>query len=167
MLPPEWVVFLMAMLPIVELRGAIPWALHPSGGAMGWKEAYLLAVAGNMVPVVPLLALLGPISDFLSRYRYTRWFFEWLFARTRRRGKVVEKYRALGLCLFVAIPLPVTGAWTGTAAALVFGVPFRYAGRRPGYIGFAGCDKLVVRLMRRPSCRTGRVKRRSGRSAAW
>jgi uncharacterized membrane protein len=126
-LPPEWVVFIIAMLPIVELRGAIPWALHPSGGAMGWKEAYVLAVAGNMVPVVPLLALLGPISDFLGRYRYTRRFFEWLFARTRRRGRVVEKYRALGLCLFVAIPLPITGAWTGTAAALVFGIPFRYA----------------------------------------
>jgi uncharacterized membrane protein len=126
-LPPEWVVVIIAMMPIVELRGAIPWALHPSGGGLGWREAYLLAVAGNMIPVIPLLAGLGPISEFLSRYKHTRRFFEWLFKRTRRRGKVVEKYRALGLCLFVAIPLPVTGAWTGTVAALLFGIPFRYA----------------------------------------
>lgn len=126
-LPPELVVVLIAMLPIVELRGAIPWALHPSGGGLGWREAYLLAVAGNLVPVVPLLAFLGPISTFLSRYRHTRRFFEWLFARTRRRGRVIQKYRAIGLCMFVSIPLPVTGAWTGTAAAFVFGIPFRYA----------------------------------------
>jgi len=119
------VVVFIATLPVVELRGAIPWAL--SVGGLGWPEAYALAVVGNMIPVVPLLALLGPISEFLSRYRYTGRFFEWLFARTRRRGRVVEKYRALGLCLFVAVPLPVTGAWTGTAAALVFGIPFRYA----------------------------------------
>lgn len=126
-LPPEWTVFFIAMLPIVELRGAIPWALHPDLGGLGWKQAYVLAVLGNLVPVVPLLALLGRISDFFCRYRYTKKFFDWLFARTRRRGRIVEKYRALGLCLFVSIPLPVTGAWTGTAAALVFGIPFRYA----------------------------------------
>jgi uncharacterized membrane protein len=120
-------VVIIAMLPIVELRGAIPWALHPSGGGLGWREAYLLAVVGNLIPVIPLLLGLGPISEFLSRYKYTRRFFEWLFARTRRRGKVVEKYRALGLMLFVSVPLPVTGAWTGTAAALIFGIPFRYA----------------------------------------
>jgi uncharacterized membrane protein len=143
-LPPEWVVVLMAMLPIVELRGAIPWALHPAGGALGWKEAYLLAVAGNLIPVVPLLALLGRISNFLSRYRYTKRFFDWLFTRTRKRGGIVEKYRALGLCMFVAIPLPVTGAWTGTAAALVFGIPFRYA--LAGIVGGVLIAGVVVTL---------------------
>lgn len=126
-LPPEWQVFIIAMMPIVELRGAIPWALHPGLGGLEPREAYVLAVAGNLVPVVPLLALLGRIADFLGRYRYTKKFFDWLFARTRRRGRIVQKYRAIGLCLFVSIPLPVTGAWTGAAAALVFGIPFRYA----------------------------------------
>jgi uncharacterized membrane protein len=54
-------------------------------------------------------------------------FFEWLFARTRKRSGALEKYGAIGLVLFVAIPLPVTGAWTGSAAAFLFGIPFRKA----------------------------------------
>jgi uncharacterized membrane protein len=85
------------------------------------------AVLGNLVPVVPLLLLLGPVSQRLSRYPLGARFFNWLFARTRRRGRTVEKYETLGLMLFVAIPLPVTGAWTGTAAAFIFGIRFRWA----------------------------------------
>ena len=54
-------------------------------------------------------------------------FLAALFARTRRRSRVVERYEALGLILFVAIPLPVTGAWTGMLAAFLFGVRRRYA----------------------------------------
>lgn len=56
-------------------------------------------------------------------------FFEWLFARTRRKGEVrMRKYGIfVGLMLFVAVPLPVTGAWTGCAAAFLFGVKFRYS----------------------------------------
>ena len=126
MLPKEYVVLVISMLPIVELRGAIPWALSPAmGPPLSWWHAYLLACVGNMVPLVPILAALGPVSDGLRRRsRLMDCFFTWLFARTRRRGRVVERYGALGLILFVAIPLPVTGGWTGTAAAFVFGIPF-------------------------------------------
>ena len=89
MLPKEWVVTVIAMLPIVELRGAIPWALSPAmGPPLPWWQAYALAWAGNMVPLVPLLILLGPVSDWLRRRsRLMERFFAWLFARTRRRGK--------------------------------------------------------------------------------
>ena len=116
---------LIAMLPISELRGAIPYAL---GRGMSWHQAYLWAVLGNFIPVIPLLLFLEPISEFLSR-RYPLWqrFFSWLFTRTRRRSRLVERYEALGLILFVSIPLPVTGAWTGTVAAFLFGVRFKYA----------------------------------------
>ena len=82
----------------------------------------------GFVGIIPLLLFLEPISSFLSRRSAVcRRFFDWLFARTRRRGRVVERYEAIGLILFVAIPLPVTGAWTGTVAAFLFGVRFRYA----------------------------------------
>ena len=128
-LPKEAVVFIVATLPIVELRGAIPFALSSAmGPAMSWWSAYLLSCLGNMVPIVPILAALGPISDWLRRRSsLAERFFTWLFSRTRRRGRVVERYGALGLILFVAIPLPVTGGWTGAAAAFLFGVPFRKA----------------------------------------
>ncbi|MBD3335954.1 MAG: ligand-binding protein SH3 [Candidatus Eisenbacteria bacterium] len=125
--PPQGVTVVLAMLPILELRGAIPWALAPGGGALPWTQAVPLALLGNMIPVVPLLLWLGPVSDWLRRMPLFDRFFTWLFRRTRRKGRLVERYQALGLTLFVALPLPVTGAWTGAAAAFIFGVPFRQA----------------------------------------
>jgi uncharacterized membrane protein len=123
--PREVAVFITATLPILELRGAIPLGLiHYS---MPTIETYLIAVAGNFLPVVPILLLLEPVSNLLRRNRLFDRFFTWLFARTRKRGKLIERYEAIGLTLFVAIPLPVTGAWTGAVAAYIFGVRRRYA----------------------------------------
>jgi uncharacterized membrane protein len=145
-LPRELITVLIAMLPISELRGAIPWALAqpPLGGGLTWYQAYLYAVLGNAIPVVPLLLFLGPASNSLQRYPIFERFFSWLFARTRRKGKVVERYQALGLMLFVAIPLPITGAWTGTVAAFIFGIRFRYA--LPAVIGGILIAGVVVTL---------------------
>jgi uncharacterized membrane protein len=127
--PAEVVTMLIAMLPIAELRGAIPWALTspPIGGGLHWATAYLYAVIGNFIPIIPILLLLEPVSKWLSRYRLFDRFFTWLFNRTRKRGKVIQRYEALGLILFVAIPLPVTGAWTGSVAAFIFGIKLKYA----------------------------------------
>jgi uncharacterized membrane protein len=125
-LPKEAVIFVMAMLPILELRGAIPWAFKFASD-LPLATIYLVAVLGNFVPVIPILLLLEPVSEFLRKAPVFDRFFTWLFARTRRRGKIVEKYEAIGLTLFVAIPLPVTGAWTGAVAAFVFGVRTRWA----------------------------------------
>lgn len=124
-LPREAAVFVTAMLPILELRGAIPLGLIHYD--MPVAEVYAIALAGNFVPVIPLLFLLEPVSNFLRRNRLFDRFFTWLFARTRRRGKLIERYEAIGLTLFVAIPLPVTGAWTGAIAAYIFGIQRRYA----------------------------------------
>jgi uncharacterized membrane protein len=124
-LPAFWSVLAMAMLPIIELRGAIPFAISIQG--MSYPQAYLVAVLGNAIPVLPLLLLLGPVERWLSRWGLGRRFFDWLFARTRRRGKLIERFKVWGLILFVGIPLPVTGAWTGVAAAYIFGVPVRRA----------------------------------------
>ena len=117
------VVFLAAM-PVSELRGAIPLAI-----AQGFspQKVYILAVLGNIIPIMPLLFLLQPISNRLRRIRIFAKFFDWLFERTRRKAALVEKFEALGLILFVAIPLPVTGAWTGCVAATLFKIRFRYA----------------------------------------
>jgi len=125
-LPKEVIIVGMAMLPILELRGAIPWALK-FAPQIPLVKTYLLAVGGNFIPVIPILLLLDPVSRFLRRASIFDRFFRWLFARTRRRGKLIEKYEAIGLTLFVAVPLPVTGAWTGALAAFVFGIRFRWA----------------------------------------
>lgn len=128
-LPQELVTVLIAMLPVSELRGAIPWALAqpPLGGGLSWPKAYFFAVVGNFLPVVPLLLGLGPLSQRLRKYQACDRCFQWLFTRTERRGRLVRQLEALGLVFFVAIPLPGTGAWTGSVAAFLFGIRLRTA----------------------------------------
>jgi uncharacterized membrane protein len=124
---PDWLAtVLISMLPISELRGAIPVAIGVYH--LDPLTAYFLAVVGNFLPVVPILLFLEPVSNFLRRYRLWDKFFNWLFTRTHRNhSERFEKYGTLALALFVAIPLPVTGAWTGCAAAFVFGIKFKHA----------------------------------------
>ncbi len=118
----EIVVLILAMLPIFELRGSVPI------GILFFKlpvwETAVYSIIGNMLPVIFLLLLLEPVYLRLSRFPRMDRFFQWLFARTRRKGKLIEKLEILGLVLFVSIPLPVTGAWTGSVAAFLFKIPF-------------------------------------------
>lgn len=117
--PDVVVTFLLSMLPIFELRGSIPYAI---ARGMPWPEAFAISVVGNFLAVVPIVYLIGPVSAWLRRWPLFDRFFDWLFARTRRKGGMIERWEMLGLILFVAIPLPVTGAWTGSVAAFIFGV---------------------------------------------
>lgn len=129
-LPPPVAVLLIAMLPVFELRGAIPYAYSPLAGQWGSAHpllTWLLAVIGNFAPVLPILTLLGPAEKHLRRFRRADRFLDWLFARTERRSALVRRYQALGLILFVAIPAPMTGAWTGSVAAYLFKLPLRFA----------------------------------------
>ena len=115
---------IIAMTPVGELRAAIPFALAYYD--MTIAQAYILSVIGNLIPVIFWLLFLEGISKFLSKhFEFFKKFFDWLFARTRR--KIQNQYKIYGyiaLVLFVATPLPVTGAWTGTIAAYLLGIPF-------------------------------------------
>ncbi|MBU8870344.1 MAG: small multi-drug export protein [Gemmatimonadales bacterium] len=124
-LPAPVAVFLVAMLPIFELRGAIP--LGYALGMTNTVQIYLLAVIGNFSPVLPILLLLGPAERQLRRFKWLDRFFDWLFRRTVSRSHLIKKYESLGLILFVAIPAPMTGAWTGSIAAYLFKLPLRMA----------------------------------------
>ena len=123
----ELEVFLIAMSPIFELRGSIPVALGVYHLPV-WL-AFLISVLGNIVPVVFILLLLESVSGYLSRHsRFSSRFFAWLFERTRKKhAKTFEYGRDLALMIFVAIPMPFTGAWTGALCAFVFGIPFKRA----------------------------------------
>ena len=124
-LPDFLKVFFMAASPIVELRGAIPFAIKELD--IGWQLAFLVAFAGNLLPVPFLLLFLDPLYRLLSRVRLFRTILDWIFERARRRGRIIEKYERIGLVLFVAVPLPVTGAWTGSIAASLLGLSLRRA----------------------------------------
>lgn len=121
-LSPDGAVAAISTLPIVELRGAVPVGIVAF--KMPWWRVFLIAVAGNMIPIPFILLLFGPLSRFCMRFEAGRKFFDWLFARTRKKSASIEKYEALGLTIFVAIPLPMTGAWTGAMAAFIMGIPF-------------------------------------------
>lgn len=119
--------FLLAMIPLAELRGSIPIA-NQSFHIPLW-QAFLISVAGNMLPVFFILWFLGPASDWLMEHsKLCERFFNWLFARTRRKlEKQYEVYAEVALAIFVAIPLPLTGAWSGAVAAFIFDIPYKKA----------------------------------------
>lgn len=118
---PHWLyVFLISMVPVVELRGAIP-----AGALLGVHPVlcYALAVVGNLVPV-PFILLF--ITWFLELMKKARWgwvnrFACWLEAKAERGRAKMKNGAFIGLALFVAIPLPGTGAWTGALIAALFG----------------------------------------------
>ncbi len=124
-IPTWWATFLMAMLPITELRGSIPWAI--TYGKMSWHQAYIASVLGNFIPALPLLLFMEEMLKLAERFPLTKRIADWFLQRTRKRAKAVDKYGFWGLAIFVGIPLPITGAWTGTLAAFIFGIPSRKA----------------------------------------
>lgn len=123
-IPKEYVVIIVGALPISELRGAIPLALS---FGMPLVKAFWLSVLGNSIFVAPALFLFAPVSNRLRKFKLWSGFFDWIFERTKRKANIIEKYEALGLAIFVAVPLPMTGAWSGVIAASLFKIRFRYA----------------------------------------
>ena len=118
----ELKVFLIAMIPIFELRGAIP--IGVLGYDLPLWKVFPIAVAGNMVPIFFILLFFDFITRLCFKVPFLKKILEAVFHRTRKKSKVIEKYEEVGLMLFVAIPLPVTGAWTGSLAAYLFGLSF-------------------------------------------
>ena len=116
---------LVSMIPVIELRGGIPFGVGV--GLPVWL-AYLAAVIGNMLPVPFIVVYIRRIFQWMRRhlprlnYLVTR-----LEQKAHLKGRMVTKYKYLGLAIFVAIPLPGTGAWTGALAAAFLDMPLRKA----------------------------------------
>jgi uncharacterized membrane protein len=121
-LSPELVVVIIAALPIVELRGAVPVGILVFD--MPWWQTVLWSLLGNIAPILLVLFLLEKVVAWLSRVGVFRRFFEWLFARARSKSATIQRYEFWGLATFVGIPIPGTGAWTGAVAAEVLGLSY-------------------------------------------
>ena len=123
--PPELATFLIAMVPISELRAAIPIAIKVYHLPV-WS-AYLWSVLGNLVPMILIVLILAPVADFLSRnIKLFQKFFEWLFRHTRHRGeKKFERWGEFAVFVLTATPIPLLGGWTGPLAAFVFDVKLK------------------------------------------
>ena len=116
---------LVSMVPVVELRGGIPFGV--ARGLPVWA-AYLAAVIGNILPVPFILVYIRRIFRWMRRHmpRLNR-LVDKLEKKAHLKGQKVTRYKYLGLMLFVAIPLPGTGAWTGALAAAFLDMPLRKA----------------------------------------
>ena len=113
-----------AMVPVIELRGAIP-----VGVAAGLPPAVacVTAILGNLVPVPFIMLLVRRIFDWLRDTRFFGPKIAWLERRVHLKGRLVRKYRLLGLVILVGIPLPGTGAWTGALVAALLDIRLRTA----------------------------------------
>lgn len=120
------IVMAVAASPVLELRAAIPLAVLQYG--FDPLLAYGLAVLGNLLPVPVLLLGLEKLLTLAGRTAWLRPAAAWWIRRTHRaHSKAYERWGALALVLFVAVPLPATGAWTGALGAVLLGVPLRHA----------------------------------------
>ena len=114
---------LMAMTPVVELRGAIPYGL--ANGLNPWLT-YLAAVIGTMVPVPFIMIFIRQVFFWLRQR--SKWLgdrVDWIIQRAERKSELVRKYALVGLTILVAIPLPGTGAWTGALVAALMDIRLR------------------------------------------
>lgn len=117
-------VFFISMVPLIELRGAVP-----VGTALGmnWIRVMIIAIAGNLVPVPFIITFGEKVFAWLRGTKWLSGIFSKYEARLMEKSEEVTKYSLMGLCLFVAVPLPGTGAWSGAAIAVLLNMRMRYA----------------------------------------
>lgn len=115
----EWSVLYVSMLPYVELRGSIPMGLSLG---LNPVHTYLLAVAGSTLPAPIILLVFRPFFNFVKRTGLFRRITQRIVDNTIKKSRNIKKYYGLGLFIFVAIPIPSTGVWTGSMAAALFNI---------------------------------------------
>jgi uncharacterized membrane protein len=123
--PKELAVFLISIIPVTELRVALPLAYKVYGMSAFWSWFY--SVAGTFFTMVIIVLALDPIAKILSKYiKLFDKFFVWLFEHTRKRaGGKMEKYGSWAIFILAATPIPFLGGMTGALAAFIFNVPLK------------------------------------------
>lgn len=122
------IVFILGMTPIIEIRGAIP--VGVLGCNLTYFESFLVGFIGNILPIFFIVKYIRPLFDFFGRWKPFKIIIDWATEKATNKIKESEKlqnYTALGLFLFVAIPLPGTGAWVGSLIANFLGLPIKKA----------------------------------------
>lgn len=121
----EAIVFIISMIPILELRGA----LLVAGPLLGVpvSTAIPLSVIGNIIPVPFILLLITPVFNWMKGTKTFKPLVDKLERKAMSKSEQIEKYEFWGLVLFVGIPLPGTGAWTGSLIAALLGIKFKKA----------------------------------------
>ena len=122
----ELIVFIISMVPILELRGGLL-AAGPAFLDIPTWRAIPICIIGNLIPIPFILLLIRPIFAWLRGTKLFRPLVEKLEAKAMSKSSQIEKYECWGLVLFVGIPLPGTGAWTGSLIASLLGIDWKKA----------------------------------------
>jgi len=126
MLKKYLIVFFVSMIPLIELRGAIPYAVAFD---LPLVPSYIIAILGNMLPVPLIFLFARKILEWGRDKKIIGKFFNWCIIKGERGGRKLQNKAGHGLyvalLLFVGIPLPGTGAWTGTLAASILDMDFK------------------------------------------
>jgi len=143
-LPEQLIVLIIAALPVVELRGAIPVAMDIFH--MPWYQSLILSLIGNLLPVPFLLLFYDVLTRTVSRVKVGRTFIGWVYKRVNRQIGIIEKYKRIGIIILVALPFPGTGAWTASIVAHILGIRFKNA-LLDITIGVIGAGAIVTALV--------------------
>ena len=143
------IVFLISMVPLIEIRGAIPYAV---GFGLPLVPSILVAVVGNMLPVPIIFLFARKVLEWGKEKKYIGGFFTWCLEKGDKGGRKLEAKAGKGLYwalfLFVGIPVPGTGAWTGTLAASILDMDFRKSTLAVmGGVLLAGAIMLALSLL--------------------
>lgn len=120
----ELIIFIISMVPILELRGGL---LAASLLKVPITAAIPICIVGNIIPIPFILLFIRQIFKWLKKVRFFRGFIEKLERRAMGKSDSIKKYEFLGLMLFVGIPLPGTGAWTGSLIAALLEIDVKKA----------------------------------------
>ena len=113
------IIFIISLMPILELRGGL---LAASLLDVEFIRAAIICILGNVLPIPFVLLFLKYVLDILSKWKVTKKIVNWLEKKVQDKREQIDKYGYLGLMLFVGIPLPGTGAWTGALLAVMLGL---------------------------------------------
>ena len=113
-------IFILSMLPITELRFSIPYGILMYDISI--INTVTLSIIGNILIGVLIIYIIGPSMNFLRKFSFIENIITSIFKRTRRKGDIVNRLKFFGLIIFVGIPLPLTGVWTGSLASYLFGL---------------------------------------------
>lgn len=122
-----FITFILGMTPIIEIRGAVPIGV---GMGLSYFEAFLIGFIGNIIPIFFIVKYIRPIFDFLGRFKIFKIIIDWATEKATRKieeSERLQNFAALGLFLFVAIPIPGTGAWVGSLIANFLNMPVKKA----------------------------------------
>lgn len=123
-MPKEMVAFIISMVPILELRGGL---IAASLLGIGVVKAIVICILGNIVPIPFILFFITPIFNWMKKTSLFRPMVEKLESKSMAKSDQIQKYKFWGLALFVGIPLPGTGAWTGALIAALLGIEIKKA----------------------------------------